>query len=253
MAINSLFAPYAGIIADSVEPYISLPIIAFWRLVMALLFIFFVNTPDTDWFIYAICLIQAASTFEDTVIKAVFNKGIPSDVRGVMSSAFETFGSLFKVLITLIFVTIYDASIPNNKSVFWGLVVSDWFLLCGSLGLGYLGHLALPGPKVKEKAPREIVDSEDEYEDDGFMDATAISNKAKGGSAKNKVKPATDIAGTLIQEARKVTLNMLGDTVTAGGKNPLANNKGGAKEASTLPISDHNVFNCEEHILETAE
>jgi hypothetical protein len=173
-AVQLLLLPYAGMMADQVEPYIALPIAFASRMILALLFLKLVNNPEGDWYIFMSCALNAASTFELTIITGLFNRSLPSDIRAGMTSAFQFSGQFFKIFITMGFAAIYDGSVPNNKSVYWGLVVADWILLCASLLLGYLGYLANPVPKVKPKPKKVLADSEDEYEDDGFMADTEI-------------------------------------------------------------------------------
>ena len=59
-------------------------------------------------------------------------------------------------------------------------------------------------------------------------------------------------SGQAAQLARQTMLDLAGDAVTGGNQNIFSKARP-KTEAKVLPITDHNVFNCEENILESAE
>lgn len=251
-AVQLLILPYAGMMADSMEPYTALPVAFAARLALALAFLYFINSPVGDWYIFMSCGLNAASTFELTIITGLFNRSLPSDIRAGMTAAFNFSGSFFKIFLTMTFAAVFDASLVNDKSVYWGLVVADGTLLATALVLGWLGYLKAPEPKVMPKPKKVIQDSEDEYEDDGFFADTQIDNGPQTKDGGPVIFAAKDAAGQAGQLARSTLLDLAGDAVTGGNKNifSVARKKGDPK---ILPITDHNVFNCEEKILESAD
>lgn len=60
-AVLLLVIPYCGIMADSVEPYLALPIAFASRMLLAFLFIYFITSPQGDWYIFMSCGLNAAS------------------------------------------------------------------------------------------------------------------------------------------------------------------------------------------------
>lgn len=249
-AVQLLIIPYAGMMADSVEPFVALPVAFAVRMGLALMFIFFVNDPRDDWYIFMSCALNACGTFELTIVEGLFKRNLPSDIRGGMLSAFTFSGSFFKIFLTIIMANIFQANIPNDKSVYWALIVADGVLLALSLVLGCCGYLKAPEPKVMPKPKKVIKDSEDEHEDDGFFADTEVKND-EFRDAGPPVFASKDAAGQAGQLARGAMLDLAGSKVTGGNTNiySVARPKG---EPKSLPISDHNVFNCEERLLESA-
>jgi hypothetical protein len=236
--------------ADSMEPYTALPVAFAARMVLAFLFIFFVNDPRDDWYIFMSCALNAAGTFELTIVEGLFKRNLPSDIRGGMISAFTFSGSFFKIFLTIVLANVFQANVPNDKSVYWGLIVADGLLLSLSLVLGCCGYLKAPEPKVMPKPKKVIKDSEDEHEDDGFFADTEVKND-EFRDAGPVVFGSKDAAGQAGQLARGALLDLAGSSVTGGNTNiySKARPKG---EPKAIPITDHNVFNCEERLLESA-
>lgn len=241
-AVALLILPYAGMMADSVEPYIALPIAFAARFMFALLFIFLVNDPAGDWFIFLAISLDASTTFEATIVNALFNRTLPSDIRAGMTSAYTFSGSFFKIFITIAFSKIFDPTVPNNKSVYWGLVICDTILFATSLTLSLTGYLRKPEPKVMPKPKKVLEDSGDEYEDDGFFADTEVKND-EFRMAGPVVFGSKTGSGQAAQLLRNTMMDVAGDTLTGGNKNiySVAKPKTAPK---VLPITDQNVFNC---------
>jgi hypothetical protein len=217
-AVQLLIIPYAGMMADSVEPFVALPVAFASRLALAMLFIFFVNDPRDDWYIFMSCALNAAGTFELTIIEGLFKRNLPSDIRAAMMSTFSFAGSFFKIFLTIVLSHVFQANVPNDKSVYWGLVFADGILLVISVLLGCFGLLKAPEPKVMPKPKKVIKDSEDEHEDDGFYADTEVKN-AEFRDAGPPVFASKDAAGQAGQLARGVMLDLAGSAVTGGNTN----------------------------------
>lgn len=159
-----------------------------------------------------------------------------------MTSAFTFAGSIFKIVLTVILGSVFKASTPNDKSVYWGLVIADGILLTLSLTLGCCGYLKAPEPKVMPKPKKVIKDSDEEYEDDGFFADMEVKND-QFRDAGPVIFAAKDAAGQAGQLARQAVLDLGGSAFTGGNNNIYTQGRQKAV-AKELPITDHNVFNC---------
>jgi len=131
--------PALGWLSDKLKPNVMVPLSFLLRCVVCVCFVYGIEAPDSNWAIYLAVLLIVCSVVESVCIASLYQRTMPSDLRGAMLGTLAFFGQLGQICFTTTCSSLLGKY--STKSPFAVVAIADFTLFFIGAVLGLMGYL----------------------------------------------------------------------------------------------------------------
>ena len=138
VGLSVFFFPLCGYLVDTFKFKVAIPIAFLWRGLSISCFLYITDPSSWQAYIFCVCMLLG-TTFETIACDALFNKNLPSDVRGTLNSVYLLFGIIGMMIFAKIGGYLFDQ--VSSTAPFKLVAVADYTFAAFVVMMGQMGIL----------------------------------------------------------------------------------------------------------------